>query len=118
MRGLVLLLVLIAGCGSPPQSNPAAPPSKVTATSEELKLQDDRVKYIKELQDQQIVSRILGGGEFPLVFVGPAWFMLTFDEKSRHMSVVFAYYQKPAIKIYDDAGKQIAQYYERGLVIY
>jgi hypothetical protein len=111
MRVTVVVLLLVAGCGGSPTTT--APLPKVS----ELNSKDARATYIKELQDQKIITQIYAGKERPAVFVGPAWFMLSFDEKSRHMSVVFAYYEKPTIAIYDNTGNQIGQYYERGLVL-
>lgn len=82
-------------------------------------MQKKRLAFIKKiLREEDIFQKVDASGRLPHLWVKPKFYLLSFDEKSKLVNVVWAYYfsEDPSqnILILNDSmnGKEIGQYSE------
>ncbi len=95
--------------------------AKRPLSDEEKEKQKQRLDFIDELKEKQIIHKIEKLSKYPHVFVDPAFYQLTIDQKSSLMNVILTYYwteDNSAIYVllYDSqTGKQIGTQSMSGL---
>lgn len=67
-----------------------APPPTLQNTATEY-LQDERLKFIRRMQEQELIQKVDTQGGEPRVYVFPKFYVVTFDDKQNVIAVCYAW---------------------------
>lgn len=88
---VAMTIAWLLACGGAGNTSDDAAKIQGTASDD---LQQQRRELIGKLQDRQIIQKIETPGTDPRVYVLPAFFALTFDQKQSFINVCYAYAYK------------------------
>lgn len=112
------LIMLAVGCGKNEADHRGKSAALPQPSVAERAKQPQRWDLIQKLINQEIFIKVEQPADLPRVFVGRAFYSLTFDQKAQFINVVYAYYKTEnpranTVIIKDGyTGKQIGKYAE------
>jgi hypothetical protein len=122
---MAVLGLLLVGCSNDGSSSREADTRQHRRQAEaEIAKQPERLKFINELIEKRVFTKVNVDELVPDIYVGPAFFLVDFETKQNFVSVVYAYTKTSRpnltlVQLYDNmTGKEIGRYTESGLKIY